>query len=185
MRDAHSERHTYREYVAFVERTVQRGGLMFCRCPYESAQIEGWAADPLARGLRIEELIDRLSILNMSQWWPECKTPLTLRRKGIPRNGTARATQTFSSLHTDSGEVVVTLRQRHATQSEMPRVSSTWRAPQPSNARLGMELVETDARRLMETYGERYGDRDSSEEIYLIIEVRIPRCAVMRVMPCR
>lgn len=70
------------------------------------------------------------------------------------------------TVFSESGEIVVTLRQAsdgaegHYNQSVYV----------PKDKRSGIELLQADAQRLLETYGKSVGERTSTDEIYLVID---------------
>ena len=63
-----------------------------------------------AAGLTINQFALNLLETNKTQWFHGCKSQVALRHTAALRNGGARPTKALSSLISDGGEVVVTLR---------------------------------------------------------------------------
>lgn len=132
----------------------------------------------------INEFATHVLATNHSQWMPRCKTSAALRhmRPQLVDSGSGNfstpSRRPFSSLHTDGGEVVVTL--RGGLNGSSPPPPST--LPHPANLTIftgppigakpsGLRLLDEDARRLMNAYGASYGDRTATGQLFLSIDV--------------
>jgi hypothetical protein len=119
----------------------------------------------------------RLLAANKSQWVPRCLSRATLSH--TTRTRTTAATHALGTLHSDRGEVVLSL--RRPTPSAPDDAASPPRAvlptnvtnllPPPGGKPPGFQIVAEDAARLMAAYGEAVGDRDSSGHVFLVIDV--------------
>ena len=135
-------------------------------CPFSS-----WCAgqayevgffDEGEEGTTLATFAARLLETNRTNWMPWCTTHLALTIDG----GATAGTRTLSNLHSEHGEVVVTLKQGGSHEWGAPRVHYDAGAKPP-----GLQLLEADAKRLMTSYGEKYGDRDSAENGLVVIDV--------------
>ena len=98
-----------------------------------------------------------------TNWFPGCTSHLRLNVEGE----VAAGTQTLSHLHSEKGEVVVTLKQGGSHVWGEPRTA--FHASPPSQP--GLHLLQADAQRLRSKYGKEFGDRDSSGDAVLVIDV--------------
>ena len=116
-------------------------------------------------GVTLATFAARLLETNRTNWMPNCPTHLALNIAG-GGGGAPAGTRSLSYLHSEHGEVVVTLKQGGDHSWGAPRASYGAGAKPP-----GLQLLESDATRLMTSYGERFGDRASAENGLVVIDV--------------
>ena len=138
-------------------------------CPYEAwCERESYAlgfADTGQFGLTLADFALRLQRTNNSNWMPWCMSSLQLNGHGLWPG----RTQAFSHLHSEKGEIVISLKQTAEPRRPIQPFNTTFRAVGARPA--GLKILEADAARLRAAYGVKYGDRGSTESIFLVIEV--------------
>ena len=106
---------------------------------------------------------------NLTRLLPSCRQGVTASGAGFAASGPPKRL----SVRANKGEVVVSLKQAPSAAAAGPYSASTHMPedkPQP-----GLQMLHSDAQRLMSTYGAKIGDLDGSvEDMYLVIDASVP-----------
>ncbi len=111
-----------------------------------------------------------------AHWVPKCMSSIALRHTAPSPTRPSALTLGYH-LHSEHGEVAVTLRGQESVDPAAPRTPSllppvanlsTFSPPRKLS---GLRMLRTDAERMMSTYGADYGDRDAEKHVVVIIDV--------------